>query len=78
MYGKKCDYGTIAESWELSGHEAGESIISSGRYKGVAFGHYLKKIGWEALGWKCENYEKFPLLIKFIDAKEDFKNPFSS
>jgi mannose-1-phosphate guanylyltransferase/mannose-6-phosphate isomerase len=71
LYGKKCDYGTIAESWELSGHEAGESIISSGRYKGVAFGHYLKKIGWEALGWKCENYEKFPLLIKFIDAKED-------
>lgn len=32
-YGKHCDYDSIAESWELSAHEAGQSIVASGRYQ---------------------------------------------
>lgn len=61
----------VAESWELSAHNAGQSRIASGRYKGLKFGEYIELIGKDNLGWKAQDYERFPLLIKFIDAKEN-------
>ena len=70
-YGKHCDYDSIAESWELSAHEAGQSIVASGRYKGRLFADYLSKIGRENCGWKCQSIERFPILVKLIDAKEN-------
>lgn len=69
QYGKQCDYAIVAESWELSAHEAGQSVIAEGRYKGMLFGEYVRSIRKEALGWKCQAYEEFPILIKFIDAR---------
>ena len=71
IYGKKCDYDTIAESWELSAHPAGNSIIASGRHKGLNFSRYLEIVGKDVLGWKCMSQQSFPLLIKFIDAKQN-------
>ena len=70
IYGKRCDYDTIAESWELSAHAEGQSTVASGWHKGMLFGEYLEKIGRESLGWKCQSLVNFPILIKFIDAKE--------
>lgn len=58
----------IAESWEVSAHSAGPSVVIEGNQKGMTFPKYLEKIGKEALGWKCKPFEKFPLLIKLIDA----------
>ena len=69
-YGKKADHETIAESWELSAHSAGQSVIAEGNHKGMSFVEYLEAIGKQALGWKCQPFERFPLLVKFIDAKE--------
>lgn len=71
QFHKKCDYDTIAESWELSAHPDGQSVVASGRYKGLLFGEYIKKIGKESLGWKYQSFRAFPLLIKLIDAKDD-------
>lgn len=71
VYGKKCDYDKIAESWELSAHKAGNSIIASGIYKGRTFSDYLDISGKEILGWKAENFIDFPILIKFIDARDN-------
>ncbi len=71
QFGKQCEYDIIAESWELSAHPDGQSIVASGKYKGLLFGEYLKKIGKESLGWKYQSFRSFPLLIKLIDAKED-------
>lgn len=68
-YGKRCDYAIVAESWELSAHEAGQSIIAEGRYRGMLFGEYVRRIKKESLGWKCQAYDEFPILIKFIDAR---------
>lgn len=68
IYHKKCDFDIVAESWELSAHEAGQSIIDSGRYKGMAFAEYLNVIGKNNWGWKCGAMDEFPILIKFIDA----------
>lgn len=70
VYGKKCDYDIIAESWELSAHPDGQSRIAEGRYKGMLFNEYLNIIGKDALGWKCQALDRFPILIKFIDAKQ--------
>ena len=71
QFGKECEYDIIAESWELSAHPAGQSIVASGKYKGLLFDEYLRKIGNENLGWKNQNFQQFPILIKLIDAKED-------
>ncbi|NBI89209.1 cupin domain-containing protein [Lachnospiraceae bacterium] len=70
IYGKRCEYDTIAESWELSAHAEGQSTVASGRHKGMLFGEYLEKIGKESLGWKCQSLVDFPILVKLIDAKE--------
>ena len=71
VYGKKCDYDIIAESWELSAHPAGNSVVASGRHKGLSFSRYLETVGKKVLGWKCAPLQAFPLLIKFIDAKQN-------
>ncbi len=69
-YGKKCNYDAIAESWELSTHRAGQSVVATGRHKGMLLGEYISRFGKEILGWKCEPYERFPLLIKLIDSRQ--------
>lgn len=66
--GKHCDYDIVAESWELSAHPDGLSRVASGQDTGMLFNDYIDKIGKEALGWKCQHYDRFPILIKFIDA----------
>lgn len=71
QFGKECEYDIIAESWELSAHPDGQSVIASGKYEGMLFGEFLKKIGSESLGWKFPGSRSFPLLIKMIDAKDD-------
>lgn len=71
VYGKLCDFDVIAESWELSAHPAGNSVVVSGRHKGLSFSKYLEIVGKQVLGWKCAALQAFPLLIKFIDAKHN-------
>ena len=71
IYGKECDFDTIAESWELSAHPDGNSVVASGKHKGFSLSKYLETVGKEVLGWKCSPLQAFPLLIKFIDAKQN-------
>ena len=71
VYQMNCDYDLIAESWQLSAHDKGQSIVASGKHKGMRFGDYLELVGKDALGWKCREFQKFPLMIKFIDAREN-------
>ncbi|MDD3368814.1 MAG: sugar phosphate nucleotidyltransferase [Lachnospiraceae bacterium] len=70
VYGKRCEYDQIAESWELSAHPAGQSIVTTGSHRGLTFGAYLEAIGQKNWGWKCQSLANFPILIKFIDAKQ--------
>lgn len=63
----------IGESWELSGVKGNESVVSNGEYAGKTITELLDEFKERIVGRK--NYEKngneFPLLIKFIDAKQD-------
>lgn len=63
----------VGESWELSGVEDNESVVANGVDKGRTLTEMVKKYREELVGEG--NYArfgtKFPLLIKFIDAKQD-------
>ncbi len=63
----------IGESWEISTLENNTSIISNGFFEGKSLTNLIKKFKGELLGQKVYSQfgDQFPLLIKFIDAKED-------
>lgn len=59
--------GNVAESWEVCCHKNGMSVIKNGPLKGKTLDEVIKLYGKEILG---EKYDKFPLLIKLIDAND--------
>lgn len=67
------DQHNIGESWELSGVKGNESVVANGEYAGRTITELVHEFKGRLIGQK--NYEKtgdqFPLLIKFIDAKQD-------
>ena len=67
------DQHNIGESWELSGVKGNESVVANGEYAGRTITELVQEFKGRLIGQK--NYERtgdeFPLLIKFIDAKQD-------
>ncbi len=63
----------VGESWEISGVEDNESVVANGPDRGLTLPEMVRKYREELVGEG--NYArfgtKFPLLIKFIDARED-------
>lgn len=70
QFGKVSSLDRLAESWELSCHKDGQSIIANGEYKGRTLSDYLAD-NKNALGKNCEKFEYFPVLIKLIDARDN-------
>ena len=70
-FGIEYDRDPLAESWELSCHPDGPSYIVNGEYAGKTLQQYIDENGKEILGTDCQSFEQFPILIKFIDAKDD-------
>ena len=70
---KNSDLLNIGESWEISDVQGNTSIVSNGSLKGQSLKQLLETYTSDLIG--LQNYrifkDKFPLLIKFIDAKED-------
>lgn len=71
-FGRNLPQGLVAESWEISGHPDGISIVANGELAGLSLPELLVKFGREIIGTKVsERYiNQFPLLIKLIDANE--------
>ena len=63
----------VGESWEVSAVEGSESVVADGADKGRTLPELVRKYKGELVGEA--NYarfgDKFPLLVKFIDAKLD-------
>ncbi len=61
------------ESWELSGVEGDVSVVSNGSLKGTSLNTLIKSRANELLGASVVDRfgKEFPILIKFIDAKQD-------
>ena len=70
-YGKEYEGEILAETWELSCHPDGPSIIVNGAYAGKTLEEYIEEAGKEVLGKNCRRFRDFPILIKFIDAKQN-------
>ena len=70
IYQKDCNLDKVAESWELSTHKDGLTLIGSGDNKGETLISYIEKNGKNVLGSKCSLDNDIPILIKFIDAKQ--------
>ncbi|WP_372795452.1 type I phosphomannose isomerase catalytic subunit [Pontiella sp.] len=59
--------GIYAESWEVSTHPDGESVVVNGGFSGKTLSDVLKVAGADVLGSYVQGGD-FPLLIKLIDA----------
>lgn len=69
QFGKNTDMEPLAESWELSCHRDGLSIIANGEYANKTLAEVLKEFP-QWIGTKNTS-SHFPLLIKLIDAKKN-------
>lgn len=71
--GKELSSSASGESWELSAVKGEVSVVKNGEYAGKPLTHLLEEFPKEILGSAV--YERFgtefPLLFKFIDARED-------
>lgn len=70
-YGKEYDGDVLAETWELSCHPDGPSYITNGKYAGKTLQQYIDAEGKDVLGSHCRRFRDFPILTKFIDAKDN-------
>ena len=70
-YGVEYDGEILAEAWELSCHPDGASTIVNGEFAGKTLQEYIDIKGREILGTHCRRFRDFPILAKFIDAKDN-------
>lgn len=67
------DLTNVGESWEISGVKNNETVVDGGEYDGTPLNVLVERLGSKLVGQ--DNYERFgnefPLLIKFIDARDD-------
>ena len=68
-YHRNLPSGTYAESWEITDHSDGMSIIENGTYTGESFRSLLQRAPKMIIGNKTKD-DAFPLLIKLIDASK--------
>lgn len=69
-YSKDIDLSPLAETWECSTHPDGPSVVASGVYEGKELTEVLKEHP-EYLGTHPRTEGELPILIKFIDARQD-------
>ncbi len=61
-----------AEGWMLSCHEAGMNTVCGGEFYGKTLSEVIEAEGAEKVcGTNCMRFPYFPVLIKFIDAKDN-------
>jgi mannose-6-phosphate isomerase len=60
----------VAESWEISDRDDAMSIVMNGAFKGKTLHQLVQEMGEDLMG-VGQKYERFPILTKIIDAKEN-------
>ena len=68
-WGKQGDGENIAETWELTVREKENSKITNGSAAGMTLAEYVKECG-DAVAPDYKTEDRFPLLVKFIDAAQ--------
>jgi mannose-6-phosphate isomerase len=74
LYGRGLPPGIVAESWEISGHPAAPTVADAGYWTGQSLPAILAELGERLVGtrggWALQR-QKFPLLVKLLDAEQD-------
>jgi len=60
-----------AESWEISGHPAGPSVVAEGPFAGRTLNALVREFGPALVGTRAPDPSRFPLLFKILDATRD-------
>ena len=63
----------VGESWELSAVSGNESVVANGEFAGRNIVELIREYKADLLGEKvyAESGDTFPILVKFIDARDD-------
>ena len=69
-YGRTGTPPVCAESWEISAHPDGESVVASGPFEGRGLAELAREYGRSLLGTRAPDPARFPLLFKLIDARD--------
>ena len=70
-YGKAIPAGKrIGESWEISDRADAQSVVTNGLDAGQTLRQLIQQHGVQLLGTNCRTPQRFPLLIKLLDARE--------
>ena len=67
-WNKSSEKNVVAESWEMSCHNGGPSVIDGGEYDGKLLKDVINA---DMLGENAKKFEFFPILVKLIDAKDN-------
>ena len=62
--------GPIGEAWVLSDRDDHQSLVADGPLKGRTIGQLLKQWPEQVLGKLAGRFHRFPLLLKFLDARD--------
>ena len=62
--------GPIGEAWVLSDRDDHRSLVANGPLKGQSLAQLLEHSPADMLGDRAPRFRRFPLLLKFLDARE--------
>jgi len=62
--------GPIGEAWLLSDRQDHQSCVANGLLKGQTIGQLLKQFPEQLMGRLARRFPNFPLLLKFLDARD--------
>lgn len=69
-YGRSATPTPCAESWEISAHQDGDSVVAGGPFAGHTLSALTAEFGRDLLGSRAPLASRFPLLFKIIDARQ--------
>jgi len=62
--------GPVGEAWVLSDRDDHQSQIANGPLKGQTIGELMEKYHGQLMGRLASRFSRFPLLLKFLDARQ--------
>jgi mannose-6-phosphate isomerase len=62
--------GPIGEAWVLSDRDDHQSLVANGPLKGQTLSQLLAQFPEQVMGKLAGRFRRFPLLLKFLDARE--------
>ena len=70
LFGRELPSNKIGESWDISCRPQEMGIIENGPHASQTFESYIEKNKADVLGSRLVNCQRFPLLVKIIDAND--------